>query len=462
MYYSSSEEDEEEEDERKRIVRTFQHAQPLQPSSLEENRCNVPSLQEYCIRKMALHLNLYSLSNLVLPEFVYDRLTLIFRKQIEARNSSLTDNQVGALITLLTRQLRRDERNYHWTDYLSDDDDDDGTFDQKRDSLDTKEADERGGVESALTESHLTTLNLPWSDKLTKSGITTICEMCPFIKHLDLSFCTELGDDAVKILADSCAHLTTLNLTYCGKLTDKSCHYLARGNTQTSLRSLFLEECDNISDLGLQAIARGICRKAHGINDNGLREIAVGGCNITNVGIGILASHGGLLMNISLSGCKVTDFDVEDIARHCHSLRRLHLRACRLISDKALLHLARLARRQEKKRKLQEHSAEDTNEKLKDQKRRDEHEHKNRTASASSMLVKLDLGGCSQISNKGVNAILTSAPMLLDLDLRGCKSLTPQGIIPNVLEHKSLKRVVLHHIPNMPLQTLQNSGIITE
>ena len=79
--------------------------------------------------------------------------------------------------------------------------------------------------------------------------------MCPFIKHLDLSFCTLLNDNSIRILAEGCKHLNTLNLTFCTNLTDKTCKWLSTYAKET-LITLNLEECEKITDFGLQKIAR--------------------------------------------------------------------------------------------------------------------------------------------------------------------------------------------------------------
>jgi hypothetical protein len=71
-----------------------------------------------------------------------------------------------------------------------------------------------------------------------------VCEHCPALRSLDLSFCEMVGDDALKSVAERCPKLEALDLTGCRLVTDAGCSHLAR---LKGLVSLKLELCNKVS-----------------------------------------------------------------------------------------------------------------------------------------------------------------------------------------------------------------------
>ena len=268
----------------------------------------------------------------------------------------------------------------------------------------------------------LTTLNLPWSAALSSRGCSTIARTCPILRELDLSYCSLVDDGAVQAIARDCTALELLNLTFCTKITDKGAKALSTGSKR--LRMLSLEECDRVTDAGVQKIARSL----------DLVDLNVGGCKITNVGVGIIASHGKALRRLVLGGCtSVTDFDLEDISKGCDKLEDLGLRACRYVSDKGLRWIARLAKRQARKRSdggggggLSSSAAAaaaaavtTTTSSSSSSSSSSLQRPRSAVFTQQGLLQRLDVGGCTRVSDKGAISVLRAAPYLTDLDLRG-------------------------------------------
>ena len=399
-----------------------------------------PTLQELCIKSVAVHLNLFQkLNEIYLPPAAVQSILQYYREEVKQRTSALTDDNIGAYLSLLEAEAFESAAEAGYSNGVAEFEENkagDGYdhFDTRGNS--TREGGDAGTCASIAQDKDqkcgvletlgLTTLNLPWSASLSCRGCTTIASTCPFLCELDLSYCSLVDDGAVQAIASGCTALELLNLTFCTKVTDKGAKALSTGSKR--LCSLSLEECERVTDAGVQKIARSL----------NIVDLNVGGCKITNVGVSIIASHGKRLRRLVLGGCpSVTDFDLEDISKGCHELEDLGLRACHYVSDKGLRWIAKLAKRQASRSggsignsgtapsaaaaatittTVSSGSAQAA---TGAQGNRSRNRPRTAVFRQCGLLRRLDVGGCTRVSDNGAIAILRAAPYLAELDLRG-------------------------------------------
>lgn len=115
------------------------------------------------------------------------------------------------------------------------------------------------------------------------------------------------------------AHLSSVSIAGCTELSDATLAELK--NVKSSLRSLSLFCCFNITDDGLTLVAMQCVR---------LLSITLYRCNITDIGLEIVANHCKQLENLNVSYCgNITDQGTNALSRGCRSLRVLVISFCR-------------------------------------------------------------------------------------------------------------------------------------
>ena len=334
------------------------------------------SLCDLCIEKLSRNLDLYDcLENL--PLWISERILLRFAAFFKQRLGKLNDDSVVGYFLL----------------------------------------------QASLSTQPLTCLNLPYCNRLTDEGLVQIATkvQATTLTTINLAHCTSVSDRGVAALVKACPHLVRLDLTFT-KVGDVGIQALVQSNCQT-LEHLTLEQCSCITDQGIQTLARGLKRGR-------LTHLNIGGCSqVSNVGIQILASHLKGLRVLSLSGCDcLIDFDIEDITKDLVLLEELSLRCCWRLTDTAIRHVARMARKQSggssgsggssRNESVAAAKAEQAT-----QERRKRVIEGGSASSARSgfglCLKRLDIGGCKRITSRGVVCVAKSAVHLEKLDLRG-------------------------------------------
>lgn len=74
------------------------------------------------------------------------------------------------------------------------------------------------------------------------------------LQSIDLSGCQLISDLGIKALTHSCKNLESVNVSSCYGLSDAA---FERLGTCSGLRSLDACGCERLTDVGLQALARG-------------------------------------------------------------------------------------------------------------------------------------------------------------------------------------------------------------
>ena len=359
------------------------------------------SLCDLCIETLSRNLDMYDCLQL-LPSFIVDKILSRFQSFFKHRLGKLNDDSVVGYFEML----------------------------------------------SSEAEDALASLNLPWCNRLTDHGLELVAvaqqPLLSRIKTVNLAYCSSISDEGVAALAKTCPLLVRLDLTFTA-VGDRGIGSLVQHNSRC-LERLSLEQCQRITDEGIQTLARGFKRgRLTHLNVGGLKKVS-------NVGIQILASHLKNLRMLSLSGCDcLIDFDIQDICKDLVMLEELRLRCCWRLTDTSVRHIAKLCRKQ-MARGVTSASAGTTagrmeveEEMLQQQRRRRRVIEGGDASSARTgfgiCMRRLDLGGCKRITSRGVVCVAKSAVRLEHLDLRGMGNVTDDtlGAIRGVLT--SLKSI---------------------
>jgi F-box/leucine-rich repeat protein 2/20 len=136
------------------------------------------------------------------------------------------------------------------------------------------------------------------------------------VEKIDLSSCLEVNDDALDIVGNVAGHrLKCINLAKITQFTDQGLMRLL--SNCPGLRELDLSYCSYIGDAGMVGVAQ-------------LRNLAtlkLENCrDITDAGLGAIAAGCKALRHLSLKWCLgVTDNGISFIARNCRHLETLDL-----------------------------------------------------------------------------------------------------------------------------------------
>lgn len=254
--------------------------------------------------------------------------------------------------------------------------------------------------------SHLHTLHLSLAVRITDAGmlslvpllqnlrhlcirgneaitLTTIkaLRQCPKLCHLDLSYCSSLGDDCAPYirqmhqlrsleisdwkvtdsfvrLISSLPTLQQLSLCTCPAITSQSCHYL--GRFANNLNSLKLKACVNVDDDGVAALSG--CKSlqlldlsmVRGITDNAavflgdalsfpsLNTLMFSQCMQLSTSAFVSLSHNPNITSLDFSFCYFLTDAISQSFRFLSNLQHLDLSGCSSLSDDTAKEIARL------------------------------------------------------------------------------------------------------------------------
>lgn len=128
------------------------------------------------------------------------------------------------------------------------------------------------------------------------------------------------------VLLNRFTHLSSVSVAGCTELPDSA--LVGLRNLKSSLRSLSLYCCFNITDDGLGLVASQCVQ---------LVSITLYRCNITDIGLEMIANFCKSLENINLSYCaNITDSGINALSRGCRFLHVLVISFCRGLSGTGL------------------------------------------------------------------------------------------------------------------------------
>jgi len=151
------------------------------------------------------------------------------------------------------------------------------------------------------------------------------------LQRISLQDCQKLTDESLKHIADGLPQVTAINLSFCVSVTDTGLKSLSR---MSSLRSLNLRSCDNVSDIGLGFLAEG--------GGGDLTTLDVSFCDrVSDSSLAHVASGLQRLKSLSMSACQITDAGVARIAKDLTHLETLNVGQCTKLTDQAVDTLAK-------------------------------------------------------------------------------------------------------------------------
>ncbi|XP_032852197.2 dynein regulatory complex subunit 6 isoform X3 [Tyto alba] len=173
------------------------------------------------------------------------------------------------------------------------------------------------------------------------------------LRELNLANCIRVTDASVTEIAQRCHELTYLSLCHCEKVTDAGIEALGNMSSLISIdlsgtsisdmglttlsrhgkiKELFISECKNISDTGIQEFCKGT---------KYLEHCHVSYCpQLTDEAVKTMAFYCHGLTSVSIAGCpKMTDTCIQYLAAACHYLHFLDVSGCIHLTDKALKYL---------------------------------------------------------------------------------------------------------------------------
>jgi F-box/leucine-rich repeat protein 2/20 len=151
----------------------------------------------------------------------------------------------------------------------------------------------------------------------------------PWLRSINLSFCTEITYTGLEELEKGCTNLQTLNLMYCKNITN-DCF---KGKEWKNLQTLNLSGCTEITN---------DCFK--GKEWKNLQTLNLSGCKkITDAGLMVLAKGCTNLQTLDLSDCtEITYTGLEVLVKECQNLQYLYLFACDRITDQYKKYLEKI------------------------------------------------------------------------------------------------------------------------
>ena len=154
---------------------------------------------------------------------------------------------------------------------------------------------------------------------------------CRHLTSINLANCQDISNVGISAIAEGCHHLTSINLCRCAGISDIGVVAIAEGCH--GLTSINLCRCAGISDIGVVAIAEGC---------PGLTSIDLSGSGrISDTGVVAIAEGCPGLTSIDLSVCRyISDISVVAIAEGCHGLTSINLSGSGRISDIGVVAIA--------------------------------------------------------------------------------------------------------------------------
>ncbi|CAE7013292.1 hypothetical protein PTNB73_00966 [Pyrenophora teres f. teres] len=257
---------------------------------------------------------------------------------------------------------------------------------------------------------HLKRLKLNGCSQLSDRSIIAFARNCRYILEIDLHDCKNLDDASITTLITEGPNLRELRLAHCWKITDQAFLRLPAEATYDCLRILDLTDCGELQDSGVQKIVYAAPR---------LRNLVLAKCrNITDRAVMAITRLGKNLHYIHLGHCsRITDVGVAQLVKLCNRIRYIDLACCTALTDASVMQLAALPKL--KRIGLVKCAA------ITDRSILALAKPKQIGSSgpiAPSVLERVHLSYCTNLSLAGIHALLNNCPRLTHLSLTGVQA----------------------------------------
>ncbi|KAG8364516.1 hypothetical protein BUALT_Bualt18G0005300 [Buddleja alternifolia] len=215
---------------------------------------------------------------------------------------------------------------------------------------------------------NLTALTVESSSQIDNKSVQAIAKYCPKLQSITSKDCAFIGDQGIASLLSSASTdigraITTLVLSGLQNVSQKGFWVMSNARGQQMLSSLTITSCGGMTDLNLEALAKGcpnlkqMClKKCCFVSNDGLVAFAKAAkslaslqleeCNrITQIGIlNAISISSSKLKSVSLVKCmRIIDLSTEfPILSPCESLRCLSIRSCPKFGSTSLAMVGKL------------------------------------------------------------------------------------------------------------------------
>ncbi|KAK9149653.1 hypothetical protein Scep_008410 [Stephania cephalantha] len=177
-------------------------------------------------------------------------------------------------------------------------------------------------------------LDLCQCPSISDKSLLAIAENCSNLRELTIESCSKIGNEGLQAIGQRCLKLQTITIKDCAFVGDKGVASLV-SSASSSLKKLKLQAL-NITDVSLAVIGH------YGLVISDL--VLTGLQKVSERGFWVLGNGNGLhkLKSLTVTSCGgVTDLALEALAKGCSNLKQLHLRKCSFLSDNGMLTLAK-------------------------------------------------------------------------------------------------------------------------
>ncbi|XP_061340984.1 EIN3-binding F-box protein 1-like [Gastrolobium bilobum] len=311
---------------------------------------------------------------------------------------------------------------------------------------------------------NLTELSVESCPNLGNEGLQAIGKCCPNLRSISIKDCSGVGDQGIAGLLSSTSFVMTkvkleslivsdLSLAVIGhygfavtdlvlnclpNVTEKGFWVMGNGRGLQKLTSLTIGSCRGVTDIGLEAIAKGCpnvksfhLHKCAFLSDNGLSSFTIAAPSIESLQLekchritqfgffGVLFNCGAKLKDLTLVSCYgITELNLElPVVSPCESIRSLSIRDCPGFGNATLAVLGKLCPRLQHVELSQLEGITDAG-------------FLALLNSSEAGLVKLNLSGCINLTDKVVLSMAKLHGCTLEvLNLYGCKKISDASLM---------------------------------
>ncbi|KAL4339725.1 hypothetical protein GQ457_08G004160 [Hibiscus cannabinus] len=167
-------------------------------------------------------------------------------------------------------------------------------------------------------------------------SLLALAKGCPSLKDLTIEGCANIGNEGLQAVARSCPNLKSISIKNCPLVGDQGIASML-SSASCTLTKVKLQAL-NITDVSLAVI--GHYGKA--VTDLSLTNLP----NVSEKGFWVMGNGHGLqkLKSFTVTSCRgITDLGLDAVAKGCPNLKQLCLHKCAFLSDNGLLSFAKIA-----------------------------------------------------------------------------------------------------------------------
>ncbi|PIM97262.1 Leucine rich repeat protein [Handroanthus impetiginosus] len=177
-------------------------------------------------------------------------------------------------------------------------------------------------------------LDLCQCPSISDRGLVAIAESCPNLTSLTIESCPNIGNESLQAIGKFCPKLQSITIKDCALIGDQGIASLL-SSASTVLTKVKLQAL-NITDYSVAVI---------GHYGKAITSLVLCGLqNVSQKGFWVMGNAEGLktLSSLSITSCRgITDLSLEAVARGCPNLKQMCLRKCCFVSDNGLVAFAK-------------------------------------------------------------------------------------------------------------------------